>query len=410
MAVKAEILSPGGDMEKLKMSLKYGADAVYFSGKAFGMRASAGNFDAEGIKEALALCHAAGARGYITCNIVPGDSDFEELPAYLELLTEASADAIIVSDLGVLRLLKRTTPMLPVHVSTQAGIMNSESANMWYELGASRVVLARELTLDAIAAIRANTPAKLEIETFVHGSMCVSISGRCLLSNYMAGRDANRGDCAQPCRWKYYLMEEKRPNEFFEIYEEEGGAHILNSKDLCMIEHIPELLKAGIDSFKIEGRMKSSYYAAVITNAYKKAQDTYLKDGSIPQIWIEETQKVSHRRYYTGFYFGDSGKGQFYENSLYIRDWEISAVVESCDIDGRAILSQRNRIFSGDSMELLTPEEEPIKFIMGDMENEEGNKISSTPHPMMRYKAILPCYAPPDSIIRKQNKITPEAK
>ncbi len=396
-------------MEKLKMALLYGADAVYLAGTSFGMRAAAGNFDGDELSAAIKLCHDKKAKAYITCNIVPGDKDFEFLPPFLELLREAKADAVIVTDIGVLSLVKRLAPELSVHISTQAGIMNSESANMWHELGASRVVLARELTLDAIKAIRDKTPKALEIETFVHGSMCVSISGRCLLSNYMAGRDANRGDCAQPCRWKYYLMEEKRRGEFFEIFEEDGGAHILNSKDLCMIEHIPELHAAGIDSFKIEGRMKSSYYAAVVTNAYKKAQEAYLKDGKIPRVWVEEVEKVSHRRYYTGFYFGDEGKGQFYENSLYIRDWEISAVVKSCDRDGRAVLSQRNKVFTGDSMELLTPDGEPIRFIMGSMEDEEGKAIASTPHPMMRYKAKLPRFAPPDSIIRKQNKLTPEA-
>lgn len=281
--------------------------------------------------------------------------------------------------------------------------MNSESANMWYELGASRVILARELTLEAIAAIRAKTPKELEIETFVHGSMCVSISGRCLLSNYLAGRDANRGDCAQPCRWKYYLMEEKRKGEYFEFFEGDRGAHILNSKDMCMIQHIPELLKAGISSFKIEGRMKSSYYAAVITNAYKKAQDAFLKTGSVPQVWMDEVFKVSHRNYYTGFYFGDEGKGQYYENSLYIRSWEVSAMVESCEPDGTAILSQRNKIFKGDTMELLTPENEPLRFIMGDMEDMQGRSLESTPHPMMRYKTKLPCMASKSSVLRKEN-------
>jgi putative protease len=403
MADRAEILSPGGDMEKLRMALRYGADAAYFAGKAFGMRAAAGNFDEHAIKEAVSMCHASQAKAYITCNIVPGDEDISLLPPFLELLQDIGADSIIVTDLGVLRLIKRYDSKLPIHVSTQAGIMNSESANMWYELGASRVVLARELTLDAIAAIRAKTPKALEIETFVHGSMCMSVSGRCLLSNYMTGRDANRGDCAQPCRWKYYLMEEKRPGEFFEIYEEENGTHILNSKDLCMIEHIPELLSAGIDSFKIEGRMKSSYYAAVVTNAYKKAQEAVLKGEKVPQVWLDEVNKVSHRRYYTGFYFGDKGKGQFYENSLYIRDWEISAIVESCDTDGRAVLTQRNKLFSGEKMELLTPDDEPFEFLMGEMMDTEGKLISSTPHPMMKYMAKLPHFAPPYSILRKQN-------
>lgn len=403
MADRAEILAPAGDAEKLNLALIYGADAVYMAGKSFGMRAAAGNFSPEALKDAIEACHKRNVKAYITCNTVPGDGEISELPPYLEYLQEVGADSAIIADMGVLRLIKRHAPKLPVHVSTQAGVMNSESANMWFELGASRVVLARELTLDAIAAIRAKTPPELEIETFVHGSMCVSISGRCLLSNYLAGRDANSGECAQPCRWKYYLMEEKRPGEYFQIFEGSKGAHILNSKDLCMIEHIPELLSAGVNSFKIEGRMKSSYYAAVITNAYKKAQEAVLKEGKVPEVWINEVNKVSHRNYYTGFYFGDEGRGQFYENSLYIRDFEVSAMVESCEPDGTAILSQRNKVFAGDSMELLTPDTEPCAFNMGSMEDMAGNEITSTPHPMMRYRSKLPHYAPPFSILRKQN-------
>ena len=403
MADRAEILAPAGDMEKLNMALLYGADAVYLAGKNFGMRAAAGNFDEIQLKAAVNLCHEKNAKAYITCNIVPGEAELAEAPQFLEYLHEIGADSVIITDIGLLRLAKRHAPRLPIHISTQAGIMNSESASMWHELGASRVILARELTLDAISAIRAKTPKELEIETFVHGSMCVSISGRCLLSNYLAARDANRGDCAQPCRWKYYLMEEKRPGEYFEFFEGDRGAHILNSKDMCMIQHVPELLSAGISSFKIEGRMKSSYYAAVITNAYKKAQDAYLNTGAVPQIWIDEVYKVSHRNYYPGFYFGDEGKGQYHENSLYIRNWEVSAMVESCEPDGTAVLSQRNKVFKGDTMELLTPDGEPVRFAMGDMEDLQGNPIESTPHPMMRYKTKLPCAASQSSILRKEN-------
>lgn len=402
MVARAEILSPAGDMEKLKLALLYGADAVYMAGKSFGMRAAAGNFNNEELKNAVSLCHQKDIRAYITCNIIPGEDDLKLLPQFLEYLQEIGADAVIITDLGVLSLAKRYAPRLPVHISTQAGIMNSETANMLSDLGASRVILARELALDSIASIRAKTPKSLEIETFVHGSMCVSISGRCLLSNYLAHRDANRGECAQPCRWKYYLMEEKRPGEYFEIFED-GGAHILNSKDLCMIEHIPELLSAGISSFKIEGRMKSSYYTAVITNAYKKALNAVLAGGKVPSVWINEVYKVSHRDYYTGFFFGDSGNGQYYRDSRYIRDWEFSALVESCEPDGFAVLSQRNKVSKGDTMELLTPDMEPVRFTMGDMEDMEGNPIDSTPHPLMLYRAKLPCPAAPNSILRKEN-------
>jgi len=401
MAVRAEILSPAGDMEKLNMALLYGADAVYLAGKAFGMRAAAGNFDENELKAAVDLCHLKGVKAYITCNVIPGEEDLRQLPQFLEYLQDIGADSVIIADLGVMVLAKRHAPKLPVHISTQAGIMNSETANMLCDLGASRVILARELSLGSIAAIRAKTPENLEIETFVHGSMCVSISGRCLLSNYLAHRDANQGACAQPCRWKYSLMEEKRPGEYFEIFED-GGAHILNSRDLCMIEHIPELLSAGISSFKIEGRMKSSYYAAVITNAYKKARDAVLSGREVPQVWIDEVYKVSHRDYYTGFYFGDSGKGQYYRDSLYIRDWEVSAMVISCEPDGTAVLSQRNKVIKGDTMELLTPDGEPVRFTMGEMTDMDGNQLESTPHPMMRYRTKLPRFAQPDSILRKE--------
>jgi len=402
MAARAEILSPAGDMEKLNMALLFGADAVYMGGKSFGMRAAAGNFTDEELKEAVKLCHQKGVKAYITCNIIPGEDDLSKLARFLEYLQEIGADAVIITDLGVLSLAKRHAPRLPIHISTQAGVMNSETANMLYDLGASRVILARELTLDSIASIRAKTPKDLEIETFVHGSMCVSISGRCLLSNYLAGRDANRGECAQPCRWKYYLMEEKRPGEYFESFED-GGTYILNSKDLCMIEHIPELLSAGVSSFKIEGRMKSSYYTAVITNAYKKALNAVLAGEKVPSVWIEEVYKVSHRDYYTGFYFGDGGKGQYYEDTRYIRDWEVAALVESCEPDGSAVLSQRNKVSKGDTLELLTPDAEPVRFTMGDMEDMEGNPIGSTPHPMMLYRAKLPCFAAPNAILRKEN-------
>ena len=276
------------------MALLYGADAVYLAGTAFGMRASAGNFDEEQLRQAVLLAHGRGVRVYVTCNTLPREDELQKLPGYLEFLQDAGADALIVADIGVMSLAKRYAPRLALHVSTQFGVINSAAANSLYDLGADTVVLARETPLEDIRKIRKNTPKELRLEAFVHGAMCVSFSGRCLLSNYLTGRDANRGQCAQPCRWKYHLMEETRPGEYFEI-SEDGGTHIMNSRDMCMIEHIPELLEAGVSSFKIEGRMKSSYYAAVVTNAYRHAIDAALKGCPLDPVWVEETEKVSHR-------------------------------------------------------------------------------------------------------------------
>jgi putative protease len=307
-----------------------------------------------------------------------------------------------VADLGVLRLAGRHTPGLQLHISTQAGIVNYESARAFYELGAKRVILARELSLKEIAEIREKTPAELELETFVHGSVCVSFSGRCVLSNYLTGRDANRGACAQPCRYRYALMEEKRPGEYFPVFEDGEGTHILNSRDLCMIEHIPELLRAGVSSLKIEGRMKTAYYAAVITQAYRMAADAAAAGRAVDPVWLEEVEKVSHRPYFTGFYFGPPEDGQYRESSGYIRRWDMAAVVEDCDENGNAVLSQRNRVFEGDPLELLSPGVKPISFTAGEMEDEAGERIFSTPHPKMPFRMRLPQAAPPGAILRRQ--------
>ena len=294
-------------MERLNMALLYGADAVYLAGTAFGMRASAGNFDEEQLRQAVLLAHGRGVRVYVTCNTLPREDELQRLPGYLEFLQDAGVDALIVADIGVMRLAKKYAPRLALHVSTQFGVINSAAANSLYDLGADTVVLARETPLEDIRKIRKNTPKELRLEAFVHGAMCVSFSGRCLLSNYLTGRDANRGQCAQPCRWKYHLMEETRPGEYFEI-SEDGGTHIMNSRDMCMIEHIPELLDAGVSSFKIEGRMKSSYYAAVVTNAYRQAIDAAAEGRTLDRLWVEETEMVSHRPYSTGFYYGYPGQ------------------------------------------------------------------------------------------------------
>jgi len=314
---KIELLAPAGDFERLEMALHYGADAVYLAGTQFGMRASAGNFTFHELSKATKLAHANGTAVHMTCNTLPREDELSQLPEFLEQAQDAGVDAFIIADLGVMAAAKKYAPKVSRHVSTQLGVINSATANVLFEMGADRVVLARETPMEDIRKIRANTPKELEIEAFVHGAMCVSFSGRCLLSNYLTGRDANRGACAQPCRWKYHLVEEKRPGEYFEISEDKG-THIMNSRDMCMIEHIPELIDAGVTSFKIEGRMKSAYYAAAVTNAYRHAIDYALEGEALPQVWIDELNKVSHRPYCTGFYYGDPG--QHFAEASYFSD------------------------------------------------------------------------------------------
>lgn len=396
----AELLSPAGDMERLVMALDYGADAVYLAGSRFGMRAAAGNFSGEQLEQAIQLSHKRGARVYVTCNTLMTNGDIRALPQFMESLEAYGADAVIVADIGALSIAKKYAPKLSIHVSTQAGITNYESARAFYDLGASRAVLARELTLADITEIRAMTPSALELEAFVHGSMCVSVSGRCLLSNYMTGRDANRGECAQPCRWKYHLVEEKRPGEYYEITEDDG-TYIFNSRDLCMIGHIPELIGAGIDSLKIEGRMKSSYYVAVVTNAYRHVLDAIKRGDEPSPVWLSEVNKVSHREYSTGFYFNGEGPGQYYNDSMYSSDCDIAAVVEHCEDDGTAVLTQRNKFYKGDALDLLTPVGEPVPFIAECIRNADGEEIESTPHPMMVFQMKLPIKAPKNAIVRR---------
>ena len=395
---KLELLSPAGDMERLEMALCYGADAVYLAGTEFGMRASAGNFDSDQLQKAVALAHSIGRRVYVTCNTLPREDELKRLPEYLEMLDASGVDAVIVADMGVIAMAKKYAPRVKLHVSTQFGVINSAAANALYDLGADTVVLARETPLEDIRKIRANTPKELRLEAFVHGAMCVSFSGRCLLSNYLTGRDANRGQCAQPCRWKYHLVEEKRPGEYFEITED-GGTYILNSRDMNMIEHLPELIDAGVTSFKIEGRMKSAYYAAVVTNAYRHAIDDALAGRPLDPLWIEETEKVSHRPYTTGFYYGYPG--QHYAEASYTTGADVAAVVESCDDNGEAVLCQRNKFSLGDELELLAPDGAPVKFTPEHMYNAEGEEIADTRHAMMEIHMRLPKYAPRLSIVRK---------
>ena len=394
-----ELLSPAGDFERLEMALCYGADAVYLAGREFGMRAAAANFDDESLRRAVSLAHRLDKKVYVTVNTLPREEELNRLPAYLEFLQDAKVDALIVCDLGVIALAKRFAPQVALHVSTQLGVVNSATANVLHAMGADTVVLARELSLEEIRKIRANTPAELRLEAFVHGAMCVSFSGRCLLSNYLTGRDANRGECAQPCRWKYALMEEKRPGQYFEI-SEDGGTFIMNSQDLNMIEHLQELADAGVSSFKIEGRTKSAYYTAAVTNAYRHAIDAIAVRDEVPEVWIRETDMVSHRPYCTGFYLGKPS--QVTEGPNYFSGADVMAVVERCDEEGNAVLTQRNKFSRGDMLELLTPESEPISFTAERLFNTYGEEIEDARHAMMEVHMRLPMAAPRLSIVRKR--------
>ena len=395
---KPEVLAPAGDMEKLKMAVAYGADAVYLAGQAYGMRAAAGNFGPEELRAAAAYCHERGVRVYVACNTIPDDGEMAALPEYLSFLDDAGADAAIVADLGVMRLCRAYAPHLAVHISTQAGVLSSETARAFFDLGASRVVLAREMTLDKIAALRKNTPPELEIEAFCHGAMCVSFSGRCLISNYMTGRDANRGQCAQPCRWEYGLVEKKRPGEVFTVVED-GGTFLFNSRDMCMIEHLPEVLRSGITSLKIEGRMKSAYYVGAVTNAYRHALDAAVRGEALDPIWVRETEQISHRPYSTGFYFGEPG--QYTSESAYLSGAEFCAVVEG-ERQGRAWLTQRNKFSRGDVLELITPDAPPATFVAGDMRDLDGAPLQSVPHPMQPFTMPLPIQAAPLALVRRK--------
>lgn len=402
---KPELLAPAGDMERLKMAVAYGADAVYLAGTSFGMRSFAGNFSAEALPDAVAYAHAHGVKVHATVNTMPRGEELAGLPEYLALLNECGVDALILADLGVFRMAQKYAPRCQRHVSTQVSIANAACATAWYELGAKRVVLARELSLEEIRAVRDNTPGELEIETFVHGAMCVSYSGRCLLSNYMTGRDSNRGACAQPCRYEYALMEEKRPGEYFPVFEDEKGAYIMNSRDMCMIDHIADLRAAGVDCLKIEGRAKSAYYAAIITGAYRHAIDADFAGEPLDPLWRDEVERVSHRHYGTGFYYGQPG--QYTENSRYIRDWQVCAVVTDCDEDGLASLSLRNKFHAGDALELVSPQQPPIAFDAPMMRAEDGEALAVPRVPQMRFFMQLPKAVPPLSLLRREVELTP---
>lgn len=397
-----ELLAPAGDMERLQAAVNFGADAVYLAGQEFGMRTASANFGRDELRKAVALAHEHHIKVHLTCNTIPHNDELERLPGFLEEAQEAGVDAFILADFGVMAMAKKYAPKVAIHISTQAGVANYATASEFYNLGASRVVLARELNLEEIAQLRAKTPKELEIECFVHGAMCVSFSGRCLLSSYLTHRDANRGDCAQPCRWEYYLMETKRPGQYMPVFEDKSGTYILNSKDMCMIEHIPELAKAGVSSLKIEGRAKSAYYVAVATNAYRHAIDEYHENSEAKlSPWIaEEMNKISHREYSTGFYFGTE-PGQVYSNGGYVRDYEVIAVCEDYS-GGVATLSQRNRFFRGDIADVLEPGTRPYLVKLDDITDADGNAIDSAPHAMMTVRLKTDRPIAKGAILRKE--------
>ena len=396
---KLELLSPAGDMEQLNMSILYGADAVYLAGTSFGMRSFAGNFSPEALPKAVKFAHDHGVHVHVTVNTMPRNDEVAQLPAYLEQLDDAGVDALILADLGAFTLAGKYAPHCQRHVSTQQSIANYACAQAWFDLGAQRVVLARELSLEEIRGIRQKVSQELEIETFGHGAMCVSYSGRCLLSNYMTGRDSNRGACAQPCRYQYALMEEKRPGEYFPVFEDEKGTYIMNSRDMCMIDHLDDLMDAGVDCIKLEGRAKSAYYAAIVTGAYRHCIDAATKGQPLDPVWRNEVDHISHRIYSTGFYYGQPG--QYTKTSRYIREWQIVAMVESCDETGLAKCSLRNKFRKGDILECVGPDTRPFEVIPEEMETPEGAPLEEPKTPQMEFYLRLPKQVPAYSILRR---------
>lgn len=392
MIQKPELLAPAGDLEKLKIAVLYGADAVYIGGEAYGLRAKAKNFDMDKMKEGIDFAHAHGVKVYVTANIYAHNADFEGMAEYFKQVEKIGADAVLISDLGVFSVAKEAAPNLEIHVSTQANNTNYKSAQMWYQLGAKRVVVARELSLKEIKQIRQNIPEDMEIEAFVHGAMCISYSGRCLLSNYLSGRDANKGACAHPCRWKYHLVEETRPGEYMPIEENERGTYIYNSKDLCMLEHIPDLIDAGVVSLKIEGRMKTPFYVGTVIKAYRMAIDDYFESvekyqQNIP-LYMKEVSKASHRDYTTAFYYGKpDGNQQVYTNNSYIREYDfIGMIKQNSDEQNCAVVEQRNKFSVGEIIEVMPAKGSSFSMKVENMWNEQGEKILSAPHPQQILK------------------------
>lgn len=401
---KPELLAPAGNMEKLKMALLYGADAVYLGGKAFGLRAFGGNFTNEELAEAVEFAHSLDKKLYVTVNIFPHNSDIAKLPAYLAFLNEIHVDAVLVADLGIFTLAKKYAPDVELHISTQANNTNWAAVNAWAELGASRVVLAREMSLDEIREIREKCP--VELEMFVHGAMCISYSGRCLMSNYLTGRDANRGSCAQPCRWNYALVEEKRPGQYFPVLEDERGTYIFNSKDMCLLPYLPDVIESGVNSLKIEGRMKSVHYAASVVKAYREAIDSYFADPdgfTVRKEWLEELDKVSHRAYTTGFYYGrPTEKDQIYGTSSYTQTSDFVGLVLDYDAEtGFATVEQRNNMKAGQEIEIFQPKLAGYRQILQEMYDDAGEAIEVAPHPQQVVKIRMDKPVEPYAILRR---------
>lgn len=393
-----ELLSPAGDLECFEAAVEYGCNAVYLGGKMFGMRAGSKNFDLETLKKAVDFAHSRDVRVHLTCNTLPTNDEIERFPEFIKEAAKCGIDAAIVCDLGVMSMIKQYAPELEIHMSTQVGIVNYVTATELYKMGAKRIVLAREVSVDEIKKIRDRIPDDMEIEAFVHGAMCVSFSGRCLLSMYLTGRDANRGECSQPCRWNYYLMEEKRPGQYFQIGEDDKGAYILNAKDMCMIEHIKDLKDAGVSSFKIEGRAKSAYYVATVTNAYRAAIDAMERGETLPQWALDEVYKVSHRQYCTGFYYGSAE--QYYKDSGYIRECDFVGTIDGYR-DGVLNITQRNYFEKNDRLEILSPKSMPVEFRPQHIYNMNGEDVEIANHAMEKLTVPYEIKFPEHSIIRR---------
>lgn len=403
-----EVLSPAGNMDKLKMAIRYGADAVYCAGQSFGLRASSSNFSNEELKEAVEFVHSNGKKIYVTCNIIPHNEDLVGLEDYLKFLESIKVDAIIVADLGIFLLAKRVAPNLERHVSTQANTTNYLTTEFWKEQGATRVVVAREVSIADIKTMK--EAADIEIEAFVHGAMCISYSGRCLLSNYFTTRDANRGQCTQACRWKYSLVEENRPGEYYPIEEDQHGTYIFNSKDLCLLKYIPDLVEAGVDSLKIEGRMKSVHYAATVTKVYREAVDSYLADPEHYEVkpeWIEELEKISHRPYTEGFSVEKPDEtAQNYGQSSNTQTHDFIGLVEGYNVEeGYAYLEQRNNFKVGDEVEFCQPHGELVHHVITKMTDEEGNEITVAPHPQMKVRLYIDTPLEEYAMMRRRCKV-----
>lgn len=407
--LRPEILAPAGNIKNLKIAFDFGADAVYLGGSKLNLRAFADNFTDDDLKDAVHYAHERGKKVYITLNVFPHEDDLNGIEEYLVFLEEIKVDGIIVSDPGIIMISKTVAPNLELHLSTQANCVNHQSALFWHKNGVKRVVLAREMSFEEIKKLREKTPMSLELEIFVHGSMCMSYSGRCLLSNYMTGRDANRGECTQPCRYKYRLVEEKRPGEYFDILEDDKGSYIMSSKDLCMIKHIPELMELGVSSFKIEGRMKSSFYVSTVVKAYREALDSYFenpKEYKFNEKWMDYLNMSSHREFFTGFYFGEKMK-QTYMTESYIRNYEIVGIVKDYDDDEKiATIEQRNKLFEGDKIGALRPKGNIEYTTLNDLHNSLNEKIESTPNAQMEYLAKTQIKLfPGDILIKEKNWI-----